>query len=304
MRSKKTLSSIFVLLVFSFLFWKIFSDFDQVKNVNWQLSKKNSVLLLIVLLAGPFVNALSWHLYTKALGGGINLIDNIRIWTLSNASRFVPGSIWQYAGRVYMLSQKGVSKTFTTTALVLEAFFNIGGASVIVLLALKLFPLNIPIYIQKGLFPLVIFLCIVLILLTGSRVKFIEKTIRELLKNDSLKINKIQKRWLPLIAISVFTQFLLTGLSLYFISLGLGVNSSAGVIPYIGIYAASWLVGYLTFLAPSGLGLREASIAGLMSLYVPLALGSLIAILFRLATLVSEAIMIAVIFVLTRKKSP
>ena len=77
MRSKKTLSSIFVLLVFSFLFWKIFSDFDQVKNVNWQLSKKNSVLLLIVLLAGPFVNALSWHLYTKALGGGINLIDNM-----------------------------------------------------------------------------------------------------------------------------------------------------------------------------------------------------------------------------------
>ena len=304
MKIKKTISFILVVLLFIFLFWKIFTDFDQIKNIQWKLDTKDTILLLATLLLGPFVNTISWHLYTKALGGNISFLDNSKIWTISNAARFIPGSIWQYAGRVYLLSQKGVSKTFTTTALVLEAFFNIGGASVIVLLALKLFPLNIPIYIQKGLFPLVIFLCIVLILLTGSRVKFIEKTIRELLKNDSLKINKIQKRWLPLIAISVFTQFLLTGLSLYFISLGLGVNSSAGVIPYIGIYAASWLVGYLTFLAPSGLGLREASIAGLMSLYAPLALGSLIAILFRLATLVSEAIMIAVIFVLTRKKSP
>ena len=203
-----------------------------------------------------------------------------------------------------MLSQKGVSKTFTSTALLLEALFNIGIAGVIVLFALRLFPLETPAFMQKSLGPLVLLTFTVLIFFTGSRIKVLEGVIKQTLKSDEIKLNKIQIRWVPGILLSVSVQFILTGLALWLVAMGLGIETQSSIFSFVGIYAASWLVGYLAFLAPSGLGIREASIAGLMSLYAPLALGSLIAILFRLATLVSEAIVVAVIFVLTRKKSP
>lgn len=131
----------------------------------------------------------------------------------------------------------------------------------------------------------------------------LEKVIKQVLKSDEIKLNKIKIRWIPVILLSVSVQFILTGLALWLVALGLGVETQGGIFSFIGIYAASWLLGYLSFLAPSGLGIREASIAGLMSFYVPLVVGSLVAILFRLATLVSEALMVVIIFLFLPKNS-
>lgn len=303
MNLKKVISSVLVVLLFLFLLWKIIDDFDQIKSVQWKFQPGNLVLLLLALLPGPFVNALSWHLMTKALGEDIAFKDNFRIWTYSNATRFLPGSIWQYAGRVYMLSQKGVSKTFTTTVLLVESVFNLAVGSLVVLLVLNFWSLNIPPFVQNLLVPFLLLALFVMLFLTGNRIVFLQTAIRGITKNDFVKISKIRVKWLPLILISVLTQFVLAGLSLFLISSSIINISLNGAIFFVGVYAATWIIGYITFLAPSGLGVRETSIAGLLTLYMPISFGGVIAILLRILQTISEAITVLIVFLLSPKRS-
>ena len=302
MNFKKTISFLLVIIILGFLSWRVFQDFDQIKNVQWEFNSKNLILLILTLLPGPFINALSWHLISKSLGGSVSFIENFKIWTYSNTARFLPGSIWQYAGRVYMLSKKGASKTLTTTALFLEAILNIAMASVIVLFTLNIHTLVLPSFLEKSLMPFILLALIAIIFLSGKRIAFLEKTLKTIFKRGGFKISGIRFQWLPVILLSVFTQFLLAGIALYFVISTVNISTSS-ITPFMGIYAAAWLVGYLTFLAPSGLGVREASIAGLMTSYASLSLGGIIAVLFRFGITLSEALTVFVVFLLTRKTS-
>lgn len=303
---KRNISILIVTTLLVFLLWKIAQDFDGVKNLQWEFDPKNLFPLLLVILPAPFVNALSWHLMTKSLGGSISFKDNFKIWTYSNAARFLPGSVWQYAGRVYMLSQKGVSKTLTSTALMLEAILNVATASAVVMLTFDLKTAIMPPAIQKMLIPFVVFVAIIVVIFTGRRITFFENTMRSVLKNDGLKLSKINLNWLPLILLSVLTQFLLAGLALFFIALAANLPTIGlqSVLPFMGIYAASWLVGYLSFLVPSGLGIREASIAGLLTPYMAISIGGIVAVIFRVTATISEAITILTISILYKKRSP
>ncbi len=313
MKQKKTISYILVTLLFVVLVWKIIEGFDQIKNIQWKLEYTNLIPLMLVLLPAPFVNALSWHLMTKFLGGNIRFEDNFKIWTYSNAARFFPGSVWQYAGRVYMLSQKGISKSFTTTALLLEAGLNVAAGSIIALLTI-----NLSIVDPQKFFlnshvspPLVIVLTLLAVVaiatLAKSKLAQLKSSIKTALDKGRSRLVNANLLLLPLICLSVLTQFILAGLALFFTAsivnaTGATQLNPANIFPFIGIYSASWVIGYLAFLAPSGLGVREASITGLLTTYVPLAIAGFIAILFRISSLISEALTVFIVFAMSQKK--
>lgn len=70
---------------------------------------------------------------------------------------------------------------------------------------------------------------------------------------------------------------------------------------FVGIYTASWIIGYVTFFAPSGLGVQDVSIAALLSVFVPLPIASAIAILFRIILTLTELLTVLIVFWLTKK---
>ena len=70
---------------------------------------------------------------------------------------------------------------------------------------------------------------------------------------------------------------------------------SVQFLPYvIVVYTLSWLLGYIAFLAPGGLGVQELSMATLLSFYLPVGLaGGLaggLAIAFRVISMLVELI--------------
>ncbi|MDE0018640.1 MAG: hypothetical protein OXU51_20840 [Candidatus Poribacteria bacterium] len=60
------------------------------------------------------------------------------------------------------------------------------------------------------------------------------------------------------------------------------------IIIVTGIYAVAWIIGFLSFLTPSGLGVREGVLSLLLTTILPPATATLVALLSRLWTLSAE----------------
>jgi uncharacterized membrane protein YbhN (UPF0104 family) len=66
----------------------------------------------------------------------------------------------------------------------------------------------------------------------------------------------------------------------------------------IGIYAIAWDIGFVSFITPSGLGIREAAIVALFALALPLPTGlaSIMALLSRLVSTIAEVVCVSIAY--------
>ena len=72
-----------------------------------------------------------------------------------------------------------------------------------------------------------------------------------------------------------------------------------GVI--VACYAFAWIVGFLSFLTPGGLGVRESLLALLLTSYMPTSQATLVALLCRLWMLSAEIVLAGIAFSLRRR---
>jgi uncharacterized membrane protein YbhN (UPF0104 family) len=85
-----------------------------------------------------------------------------------------------------------------------------------------------------------------------------------------------------------------TGLSLAAIVIGLGSLEIANIPVVVGSAAFAWTVGYISIVTPSGLGVREGVLAGLLALVVPLPVAIVASLMFRLVSMGGESLAFAV----------
>jgi glycosyltransferase 2 family protein len=108
--------------------------------------------------------------------------------------------------------------------------------------------------------------------------------------------------------------FLLLGLSaigwiIYGAAFALFIHSVVGVelesvLPLAGVNALSFLVGYLVFLPPAGLGAREGVMAVLLRPFAPVAIAAVLAVLARLWTVAAELLAAGLVMLFTRSTPP
>lgn len=303
---KKIIPFIVVSAIFIFLIWNVSKQWETLSSIQWKFRPGNFILFLLFLLPIYALDAFSWHLVTRALGAHITYMKNFQIWVFSNAGRFLPGSIWQYAGRVYLAGQAGMSKTQAITAVVAEALFALLLGALVILLTLTFWKLPIG-GVEEGLIKFIaalgtLLLVVVIALLSNksAAVYMVKLLGRVTKKGEVLNSINIPFFYLPKVAGSFFLQFVCGGLVLFFLSRSV-VDLTLDLMPvFVGIYAASWLLGYISIFAPSGLGVQEIILATLLSSYMPFPLAVALAILFRISFLSSETL--ALVFNLIRKR--
>lgn len=287
----KIISLVAILVAFSFLFSNIFADWNAIKEsfVNFKVS--DIILVFLFLLPVYILNAFSWHIVTKSLKLRIGFKKNLHLWVVSNLSRYLPGGIWQYPSRVYLLSSAGTSKLIATYAVIMEALFNLVVGILIVLFTSfgKIF-----FYINIETI-LIILLVFILLLFIYIYQKFIKKGF------VNFKIPDISYIWIIPLIFLFSTQYLIPGIVLYTLVNSINAISLTQLPIFVGIYTSSWIIGYITFFAPSGLGVQDVSIAALLSMFVPLPIASAIAILFRIILTLTELLTVLIVFWLTKK---
>lgn len=306
---RKALSYLVAIFLLGFLFTQVKNNWPMVSTVQFNFRPGDiATLIFLNLLVFP-LNAFSWHMITRALGSKISFHENFKLWMYSNATRFLPGSVWQYMGRVYLFSKAGESKLLATTALLIESLLNILVAMVAVGLVVLFWGRSVVEGVSFGQNSLwiILFSCIILV------IPFVVLGQKKLLNKVLLLLQKVSKRKLavehvnlplrslPILVGIFFLHFFLAGTILFLLARGISPLPFSLLPVFAGIYGAAFFLGYVAFFIPSGLGIQEASLAGLMSFYMPLPLAVIVSVLFRLVLLLSELLTLAPVWLVKKK---
>lgn len=247
-------------------------------------------LSLAVLAAYYLLFVLGWQWILAGLGVRIGYPLALQAEMASMLAKYVPGTIWTPLARVVWLRRAGV----TATAVVLGSIALEAGLSA--LSGVLVFAAGLLVVGGQGpgvVVPLAAF-AVVVAALIHPRV-FAPLARRVFRRFGGAELPVLSYRlMLALLGFYGFT-WLVGGVALYFLLRSLGGDPGLASVPFLGGTAAvGAIVAVLSVFAPSGLGVREGSMYGLLLAVVsaPVALG--VTVLNRLAITLVEALLLAV----------
>jgi hypothetical protein len=227
------------------------------------------VLSGVLLLSGFCINGLVWKILLSANEKKAGYFDSVYMVSISMLMRYIPGKIWQLAGRYSMASGKGFGRNTIVTALVEEATADICGG---IIIAYAAFGRKLGGY---GL----LFLGAVAVAAGVLSLK----SIRDRLHFPAVKMGRIG------CATALYTiNWIVYGAAFYCTIRSFFALDIVHVLLCAGAMAAGWIGGTLSFIIPNGLGVREGIAAVLLSpvLAVPQAMAA--ALLFRVSSTAVE----------------
>lgn len=294
-----------------FLFWIYFlyKQFESIKKYHWEISL-TSFLWSIVFSSLYFITfSFNWSIILKNISirksNDISVVKSMRAWLFTIMSRYVPGNVWHILGRMTFSDELNTGKTEIFTSSAIEQLVSLVGATFVFFVSFPFWPLKIigEGWIAKVGIIYVLFFSGLLIL----HPIFLRPVIRWL--GEKLKRPEIQ--WnLNYSEIIHFTllyciSFLIMGLALIVLLKGFGQIVLPNFVYVIGCSAIAWVIGYISFITPSGLGVREGTLAALLALMYPMPVAIVASLLFRIVCTIGEliAILLFVIFLKLNKGS-
>lgn len=244
---------------------------QQIDFVAWPLIFSFPLLMLHFTLSG-----LGWWMLIHFLGTCIPIYQAIRITVLSLLGRYIPGKIWTILGKVYMGNKIGLSKRISIAASAYELFFfNVSGLFIFVLVEF-LYPIKLLEY--RSLYVILLILVSVIITFPNLITASVNIALR-LTKKDP-----VDAHIKPIHALSTFFYYsgswLITGLSFYFFVRA--IFQEISFIILMGALVLANIVGFVFIVTPGGLGIREGTMAYVLSAAeIPVAQAILIALACR-----------------------
>ena len=178
---------------------------------------------------------------------------------LSMLAKYVPGGVWTPAARVVAMRRAGVTDTPKVLASVLLEAGLSAVAGVLVFVA----SLSAVDDVNTSLLPLLGFAALLAVLLHP---RVFRPLARRLFRPfGASEVPPLPYRTMVYLLLYYSFTWLVGGAALYFLIRSVGEDPGISVIPFLGgTSAVGAIVAVLSIIAPSGLGVREASMYGLM----------------------------------------
>ena len=202
-----------------------------------------------------------WLLILAAMGIRVPYLVGLQAEMLSMLAKYIPGGVWTPAARILAMRRYGAGEVPVLFAsILLEAGLS-AVAGVLVFLA------SLPLVGVSGaapIAPLAAFLLIVLVLLHPRVFRWLART-RLMRLLGPAEIEPLA--WRDSLGVMCFymVTWPVGGLALWFLMRSVGGDPSLAAVPYLGGAAAvGAIVTVLAFFSPSGLGVREGAMYGLI----------------------------------------
>jgi len=261
---------------------------DHLADLDWGL-------LAVAWLAylGYFLTrSLAWRQIMADLGFRLSLAQSIRVWFLSEFSRYVPGNVWSFFGRVYLAEKAGAAKKVTAASLAIEMIFLVGSTAVFAAIYLLMIPYQVA-SAYRWLFLLAI--PAVILLLTPSILKNVINKLLKLMKKEPIEF-KFSSGKLIIVLLLFTLAWAFYGFGSYLTMAAVVGVSQVSAVWLISTFIVAWLVGYISIITPMGLGVREGAVVAALSPLISDGLAGLVAIFTRLWLMVSELSVLVLIF--------
>jgi glycosyltransferase 2 family protein len=284
-----TLELIGLAILLAALGWALRDVWAEAAPLVWSADVSDLAFAVAIIAVYYLVFVLGWLRILRAYGIRIPYQVALQAEMLSMLAKYVPGGFWTPAARVVALRRFGVRETPVVLAsILLEA-----GLSALAGVGVFLVGLAIVGGVDAPLLPLAVFAIVVAFLLYPP---VFGPVARRLLRPfGAAEVTPLPART----AFELLGFYALTwplgGAALFFLLRAVGGDPAVSSIPYLGgVSAVGAIVAVLAVFAPSGLGVREASMYGLLLAVASEAVALGATILNRLAITLVEAALLLV----------
>ncbi len=301
---RRVISSLFLaaVLIFLVLYLKG-TDFSQLKHlqVNWWYVAVGSLWAL----AFRYLLIYIWRVILRSLGTetlpGYAIMAEVfaKAWI----SRYIPGTVTWIAGKVYMASQFGISKSRLAVSSLLEGGMQVVAAVTISLLLIGFNPhiSSIPLYVRVlTVVVSVVSLFVLLPPIFNRLLHVAHVTIKKQSPSDELRINgKAVIRSFLLFAFGT----ILNGAASYFIVIAIWPHGSTSLFFYlVGAFNLAGAIGMATPFLPSGIGVRDGVLLLLLGAVMPKEVALAITVFSRLWQVAVDAVFLGITVFVSRMK--
>jgi glycosyltransferase 2 family protein len=226
------------------------------------LSDANIGLLVVAAfssLAAVVAYGSVWPVILRHIGARVPH-DAVRLFFQSQLGKYVPGSVWQYAGRVGLAKARGVPARLTMISVGVEVAASAIAAALVGVLVL---PLAIAL-------PLLLVLAVVAAAVWLSRarpprrlVRGVSRAVRRVVPLAPADL-AVALRATPGVTIVYVPVWAAYGVALWLTARSFTPIPATDVLYCSGTFALGWLAGMAAVFAPSGIGVREAVLVALL----------------------------------------
>lgn len=285
-------------LALAFLALFIATQWSKLPDYDWRFRPGWLAASVVAVAVFYSVQAEFWRLILRALGEDGDATELRAAWGKSLIARYVPTSALMVVGRVVLAERAGITKRVCLASIVYELGLGIcaaviGGAYFFITLpALEDTPARFAI----------------LIVVPAALIGLHPRVFKPLTDWTFAKLGRdplpqalpypTVLKFLPLYLVN----WLLVGFALFAFASSLQ-SIPLSELPYVAAaYPVAFCVAVATFIVPSGLGTRDATLATALNAVLPLAVATAIAIAFRLLQTSAELIYVGLVTWLARRR--
>ncbi len=265
---------------------------SALEQLNWRVVLASFLVLLIGFLVQPS----GMVIFTRDSHYGVSYRQSASTFFGSQPMKYLPGGLWVFPSRILLLKNFGFSAGLTSVALAGEMISQVASSILVGLLALSLAFIEMTPWLRHlSLLGLVGSLGAIsaFILSPGFAVRMLPE--HSAISRTFAQLAEIppRKRVLSFaLAIALYAvMWLIMGVSFYLLLLAIHSPHVPGItLTSIGVFSLSWFAGFVSFVSPGGIGVRESTIILMLSPLIAAPFPVLAAILLRLFWSLAEAI--------------
>ena len=277
------------------------SQWDTLRHYPWRLLPGMLVVSTGFLLLTWAVEVEIWRRILARVGGRLTFFSAVRIWFLSAILRYIPGNIWQPLSMTIYCMRYGIRPEVTVTSILLY--------QVIILLAVAPF---VAVYVWAGVAggyvaalianasPWLVALVIAPVALFIMQPNWLTGLINALLVRlgRAPMDVRLSSGGLLLLIVAAGVNWLMWGVTFAAFTFSIAEvaveDLTQLVVLLVAAYPIAYAVGFLSFLTPSGFGVREGAFYVLLSPIMPGSVVAVAALAMRAWTTLGELLIAGV----------
>jgi hypothetical protein len=258
-------------------------QWDAIRSFDWRLSWAPFVVTVSLFAVGPLVGGMSFWVLLRDLAPGARLGPSLWVWERSFAARYIPSGALTVAVRLLERERLGATRAQMLSATGFEQLVAVAGAAVVSLAAFSM----------SGRRPPVLAVVVLVVVLALAGVARPVAGWWERSRSSALAVVGAPAL-VGALALCV-VGWLVAGLAAWVFVEGL-TTEPAPAFPYLlGAYTFAWLVGFVVPFAPSGLGVREATLVALLAPVLGAGPATALTVGLRLANVAGDFVAIGLV---------
>ena len=289
-------------IILALFVYQVKKNWADLTAYTFQLNPGLLALAFLGFMLQELSYGLIWRAVLARLSSHLGLRTCLRIYLASEFVRYIPGNVWHVLTRILWVGKYGVSRPVAFASMAIELITKLAAGILVFSISLLFWQDfgKVGSLLQGSLLD-ILGVASIIALFIGLHPRVLNGVLNWALRRMKREPIQLTLRYSDILFITLAwcASWIVAGTAFYVLLLALWPVAPIVAWPIcIGIYAIAWDIGFVSFITPSGLGIREAAIVALFALALPLPTGlaSIIALLSRLVSTLAEAVCVSIAY--------